>query len=110
MTPNQHPITPSYELVMSLRNSAPHLYGEFRELCLISEAYAAGADHELEACCQWLDEGGYTKVSGGALRTTRRPKPPSLKEQALEQLMDCELHHTIELLAIRQALEALPND
>ena len=48
----QNPITPSPELVTSLRNSAPHGIrdaGVTRELWLINQAYAAGADQELEA-------------------------------------------------------------
>lgn len=67
-----------------------------------------GADEELEACCEWLDE--MTILNGSnALRAARRPKPPSLKEQALAILDDCSdrldgAHENI----IRLALEALP--
>ena len=50
-----------------------------------------------------------------AIRTARRPKPPSLKEQALSELNltadpdGAELSRTqVEL--IRKALEALPDD
>ena len=41
-----------------------------------------GADQELEACCEWL---GYP-VAARQLRTTRRPKPPTLAEQGLKAL------------------------
>ena len=82
----EHPITPSPELVTSLRNSAPHGIrdaGVTRELWLINHAYAAGADQELEACCTVLDGLAYEEAIGrDQLRAARRPKPPSLKEQA----------------------------
>ena len=43
------------------------------------------ADQELEACCEWLDE--KTIINGStALRTSRRPKPPDLKQQAYDAL------------------------
>lgn len=51
-------------------------------------AYAAGADAELEACCEWLNGESMSTVARwhvpGQLRAARRPKPPSLKKQALE--------------------------
>ena len=111
---NQHSITPPPELVASLRNSAPHGIGDSgvtREIWLINHAYAAGADQELEACCEWLDF--YAAASEARdLRAARRPKPPSLKEQALKAL-----HTSVDLDdfpkqydTIRRALEALPND
>ncbi len=46
-------------------------------------AYAAGADQELEACCEWLDLRGFAISSIDALRAARRPKPPTLAEQGL---------------------------
>jgi hypothetical protein len=84
------------EFVASLRNSAPHGIrdaGATRELWLINSAYAAGADQELEAVEHWLITGPYgasialsAPTLVGDLRATRRPKPPSLAEQALEEL------------------------
>jgi hypothetical protein len=69
------------------------------------------ADQELEACCEWLDERAVLN-GATALRTARRPRPPSLKEQALSELNltadpnGAELSLTqVEL--IRRALEAL---
>ena len=47
------------------------------------QAYQAGADQELEACVGWLEHriGG---IYPDVLRAARRPKPPSLKKQALD--------------------------
>jgi hypothetical protein len=71
------------------------------------------ADQELEACVAWLD--GYEREGWAAqeLRATRRPKPPSLKEQALEQLVCIQIDLNkfgmgISTDTIRRALEALP--
>ena len=46
------------------------------------------------------------------LGIARRPKPPSLKEQALESVKRFELgqDELSDLACIRRALEALPND
>ena len=124
----QHPVTPPPELVASLRNSAPHGIrdaGVTREIWLINHAYAAGADQELEACVDVL--GGqwewdvlsqctgwkeFRDQSEEILRASRRPKPPSLKEQALEaqqRMWDGTSNHD-DWNLIRRALEALPND
>ena len=46
-----------------------------------------GADQELEACLLRVGDGRRENLSQViALRNARRPKPPSLKEQALEAL------------------------
>jgi hypothetical protein len=81
---------------------------------LASLAFKAGADQELEACCDVMRVNG-SYVSGGVLRAIRRPKPPSDKEMAL-----AELDRLIALIPtegamamaepIRKVLEALPND
>ena len=109
---DQHPITPPPELVKKIfgdalrGNSGQHDY----ELLLIHAAYAAGADQELEACCTAIDEvtGGWADSSH--LRHVRRPKPPSLKEQALHELNDVYNRDKIDdstYDTIRRALEAL---
>jgi hypothetical protein len=70
-----------------------------------------GADQELEACCEWLFESAYPhKVASVYLRTTRRPNPPRLKEQALHELNDVYNRDKIDdstYDTIRRALEAL---
>ena len=81
------------------------------------EATRWGADQELEACCEWLAyelrHKGQSLQWADDLRAARRPKPPSLKEQALEILeinndVDSQLsavHYNI----LRRALESLPS-
>ena len=115
----EHPITPPPELVQRLcdaaflRGADGVSRGEI-EVSLILEAFAAGADQELEACCEWLPK--YCPWDADQLRAARRPKPPSLKEQAYDAL-DTYIYGEPDLKdkertynAIRQALEALPND
>jgi len=111
-----HPLTPPPELVASLRNSAPHGIrdaGVTRELWLINSSYAAGADQELEACCGWVS-GTFLHGTREAnqLRAARRPKPPSLKEQALALLQPGEprLFNSEMQDTLRRALEAIPDD
>ena len=105
----EHPITPPEATVLSLRNSAPQGIrdaGVTRELWLINHAYAAGADQELEACCEWVSPWRCED----RLRAARRPKPPSLKERALHELEDVYNRDKIEdstYDTIRRALEAL---
>jgi hypothetical protein len=71
-------------------------------------AYQAGADQELEACCEWLQDPDLN-VDTYKLRAARRPKPPSLKEQALEALAHILNNSSTQLGAdtIRRALEQL---
>jgi hypothetical protein len=68
------------------------------------------ADQELEACCEWLDKGfGDVGNFSATLRAARQPKPPSLKEQALEILgYPKDFWSQEEVDTIRRALEALP--
>ena len=87
---------------------------------VLYEAFQAGADQELEACCEWLREqlGEDRWEIPVCLRTARRPKPPSLKEQALEALeaADGADHPVVATVLtadqhalIRRALESLPD-
>jgi hypothetical protein len=78
-----------------------------REKYMCMQAAQWGANKELEACCEWLFENGY-KGTPMSLRAARRPKPPSLKEQALQALdrMD-QLPTAEDQHIIRHALEQL---
>jgi len=79
---------------------------------IANSAYAAGADAELEACVEWASSWNVEGWSyGESLRSARRPKPPNLKQQALEAL-DAIAHNNgtnEDEDAIRRALEALPD-
>jgi hypothetical protein len=103
MTDNHHPITPPPELVYRLQ--------DLGNLDAIELAYQAGADQELEACCEWLRSSlpGYDKHYADYLHAARRPRPPSLKEQALTLLDDAsDRLDAVHKNTIRRALESLP--
>jgi hypothetical protein len=76
---------------------------------LLIQAFQAGADQELDACCQWFGF-HYSAFIARNLRAVRRPKPPSLKEQALALLQPGEprLFNSEMQDTLRRALEALP--
>ena len=63
------------------------------------------ADQELEACCEWL---GYP-VAARQLRAARRPKPPTLAEQALKaayvELMPEGKHGSLIISALNRLKE-----
>ena len=93
----QHPITPPPELVQQWSDIALAASGMFEvKMQFATLAAQWGADQELEACCEWLfkDPATHDLVGREAryldfdLRAARRPKPPSLKEQALQALND----------------------
>jgi ferric-dicitrate binding protein FerR (iron transport regulator) len=92
----------------------PYGYSEF----IATRAAQWGADQELEACVDWLSNArNHTLTWNEAtnysanLRAARRPKPPSLKEQALEALREAEssgcLYVNGRSDTIRRALEQL---
>ncbi len=110
-----HPITPPRKLVQKLCDRA-FLHGADGvsrgiQVWLIQEAFRAGADQELEACCALMDDWGLEESD---LRAARRPKPPSLKKQALGAMgrFTTNAHtHADEMVRdfdiIRRALEQL---
>ena len=79
----QHPITPPPKLVQQWLEDSP----EDNELgiagYIATQAARWGADQELEACCEYMQHEDFHGFAS-ELRAARRPKPPSLKEQALE--------------------------
>ena len=115
----EHPITPPSELVQKWGHNAnlsgvPHNDEHWAyEMFIAHHAAQWGADQELEACCEWFLKEGWNSEHPTNLCAARRPKPPSLKKQALvalhavatgandmrEQLQDFE--------TIRRALEQL---
>jgi len=111
---NEHPITPPPELV---EQWCEQLFGcpdkpEIAAYELVRLGAQWGADQELEACCEWLEQKGFAFVD--EVRAARRHKPPSLKEQAKQALFrfDANAHTTADEMQddfdlIRQALEQL---
>jgi hypothetical protein len=115
------------ELRDKWRKEAPSDYRDYNELLdyIIAQAaqwgwdqrepeIQAAADAELKAICEWLH---WQKLATHSelipsLRAARRPKPPSLKEQALALLQPGEtrLLNREQQDVIRQALEALPDE
>ena len=114
-----NPITPPPEVVDRL------FMIEGSEEDRIIAAYRAGADQELEACCdhmrdhQWgfVERPDGTKIHRAIyLQQSRRPKPPTLKEQALAALQEAAYMAddsppqgicSDQIDTIRRALEAL---
>jgi hypothetical protein len=110
----EHPITPPLEMVEQWKRTAPHRVNETEHYHYITLCAAQwGADQELEACCEELHQRDCAYLLPSQLRAARRPKPPNLKEQALEalgHLMEDEPNYKSSFDTIRRALEALPND
>jgi hypothetical protein len=120
----QHPIVPPPELVKQWIKefSQPNdpRWQEY-EQDIATCAAQWGADQELEACVAWLD--GFDREGWAAeqLRSARRPKPPSLKELALETLLSMQIQPCVingintnaDLMAkydiLRRALESIPD-
>ena len=113
MTQEISPITPPPELVQQWRKSGPAdaAVNNAYERHIATQSARWGADQELEACCEWLGSiWPVVNVPIDELRTVRRPKPLSLKEQALAALNVIEdkmLGPTTEEKLIRKALEQL---
>jgi hypothetical protein len=111
---NQHPITPPLELVWEWTSLANEEDGDDVWIFITTQAARWGADQELEACEMYLAQSPYPSWAKD-FRAARRPKPPSLKEQALDALelfipfIESESKRA-EAETIRRALEALPND
>jgi hypothetical protein len=81
----------------------PKTYSEY----MFGQCAQWGADQELEACCTWLSDHGYI-AADPELRAARRPKSPSLKEQALALINSNKLYlDDTAINTIRQALEQL---
>ena len=114
---DNHPITPPPELVNDWR-MAPEYTDGLGKLTMVTvtvdrlqyiaaQAAKWGSNQELEACCKWLPK--MSPWSADDLRRHRRPKPPSLKEQALaaqQRMWDGTSNHD-DWNLVRRALEAL---
>ena len=122
---NEHQITLPPELVQQWRTAPEYTTGA-EKLTMVSmttrrlqeiadQSAQYGADQELEACCHLLRQQGFDVVDD--LRATRRPKPLSLKQQALatleeepeaDDMKELIVFDTAQVEIIRRALEALP--
>ena len=87
MTNQQHPITPPPELVQQWYDDARDASVSTPQIekLVVTRAAQWGANQELEACVSWLIKNQNPRWAL-ALQNARRPKPPSLKEQALKAL------------------------
>jgi hypothetical protein len=105
---NQHPIIPPPELVERWAD----MLAWSKDQVIFTQAAQWGADQELKACIEEVQI-MYGEDIGACIRDFRRPKPPSLKEQALlsidvavaDDRLSADVANTI-----RRALKALPND
>lgn len=120
---DKHPIIPPKELVWEWASLANEEDGDEVWISITTQAAQWGANQELEACCEEMKSLPkpfgipFGKIAANALYAARRPKPPSLKEQALEALEVEDdamplrsLERSERFDTIRRALEALPND
>jgi hypothetical protein len=110
---DQHPITPPSELLQLWFEQHDDYNKGINELLI--EAARYGADQELLACGNYLKQcAAWEEEDVIEFYNYRRPKPPSLKEQALAVLEE-EPEDAKELIVfdvdqvkiIRRALEAL---
>ena len=121
INPMTHPIVLPPHIEIKLIDEAPRFRdgGAARERWLIQRAAQLGADQELEACCEWIRDYLHQSNTANALRENRRPKPPSLKEQALKMLApinspvmpgtpEYRLYEP-QVDIIRRALESIPD-
>jgi hypothetical protein len=106
-----NPITPPPELVEQWEAETAHTTKD-ETWHVAVQAAQYGADQELEACVNWLDDTDCEDPQEVAqrLRAARRPKPPSLNSIALQMLgtIERDAHYIPEITdTIRRALEAL---
>jgi hypothetical protein len=115
-----HRITPPPGLVGQWQDESPEMQIADHIQYLMTRAAQWGADQQLAKDAKWLDENSLNEPhlritpSGECLRQAMRPKPLSLKEQALEALgrFSTNAHTTVYQMQndfdlCRRALEAL---
>jgi hypothetical protein len=113
-----HPVKVPTELVEQWWEEVVDARSDHWPTDVANKAAQWGADQELEACCKDMNTWGgvtsYGRVLADELRAARRPKSPSLKQQALAALEPIERSAAApvptnkeSLLLIRRALETL---
>jgi hypothetical protein len=111
----QHPITPPPELVQQWRRSAPAnaAVNNAYERHIATQAAQWGADQELLACGNYLKQcAAWEEEDVTEFYNYRRPKPPSLKEQALLAIDTAVADYRIAADVadvVRRALDQLPD-
>ena len=109
MTDQQHPIIPPSELLQLWFEQHDDYNKGINELLI--EATQWGADKELLACGNYLKQcAAWEEEDVIEFYNYRRPKPPSLKEQALALLNKAEdpSWDINDFSIVRKALEQLP--
>lgn len=113
MSNTGHPITPPADLILQWLTEWKNDNEDIEKNNLIYQAARWGADQELEACCDWIEEtqSDDAEETAEQLYHHRRPNGLTIKEQALEILE--ELAETgIDKKSydiILDALESLPD-
>ena len=118
-----HPITPPPELVREwvAKNYVDlpiqHVEVHLDDVKICTEAARWGADQELLACGNYLERcAAWEEEDVTEMYNYRRPKPPSLKEQALkileeepesDDMKELIVFDTAQVEIIRRALEQL---
>ena len=110
---NQHSVTVLSDLIEQLESDIDRY--EISTSQALARACAAGADQQLELDAKWLDHNAlneaHLKIApmGEVLKEAMRPKPPSLKEQALALLDKAEdpSWDINDFSIVRKALEQL---
>ena len=121
----EHPITPPPELVeqwleSTRSNDCIGAYPANYEQLICTAAARWGADQQLLACGKYLEQcAAWEEEDVTEMYNYLRPKPPSLKEQALQALYrfdDTKGHDGLtqeqiaeDFVLIRRALESLPD-
>ena len=105
----EHPITPPQQLIDKWIAMLEYC----DDIDVFTDVARWRADQELDGCCEWLDRNNqWARVDIDELRDGRRPKPQSLKEQALlavdTAVADGRLSPDVSNV-VRRALESLPD-
>jgi hypothetical protein len=113
-----HSIVPPRELIEQWASEKNYDERDWLyELHIANRASQWGADQQLEKDAKWLDHNALNEPHlritpvGESLKEAMRPKPLSLKKQALIELGDVYNEDKIDDITydtIRRALEALP--
>lgn len=109
---NQRPITPPPELVRQWRIQIEYCSTRASRETLLAQIFAAGADQELEACCEWMLANARFLDAGWIerLRAARRSELSNLKERAMSEVASAMARGNITPergAIIRLALEQL---